>query len=73
MSNEELRKQIYNELNLRETENLLEIWYANDHDEWSDIAFEAIKEILVGRLGEIPPEEAFEETQEEPIEDDGLE
>ena len=31
MSNE-LRQQMYNELNLRETEDLWEIWRADDHE-----------------------------------------
>jgi uncharacterized membrane protein YcjF (UPF0283 family) len=57
---DEFREQMYNELNLRETEDLLEIWQTNDHEEWSDMAFEIIKEILIQRLGEIP-------SQEEPI------
>jgi hypothetical protein len=55
MSND-LREQIHNELNLRETEDLLEIWRANDHEEWSDTAFEVIREILSERLGEVPPQ-----------------
>lgn len=65
--NKELHDQIYHELNLRETEDLLEIWHANDHDEWSDMAFEIIQEILTKRLGEIPPKEetVVEELEEE--------
>ena len=71
----EFRDQIYNELNLRETEDLLEILYINDHEEWSDTAFEVIKEILIGRLGEIPPQEELvdKSTEEESFEDDGFE
>lgn len=61
----ELRDQIYNELSLRETEDLLEIWQTNDHEEWSDTAFEVIKEILIKRLGEIPPQEIPGDEQEE--------
>ncbi|MFT3892391.1 MAG: hypothetical protein QM730_12215 [Anaerolineales bacterium] len=79
--NDDLRSQIYNELNLRETDDLLDIWHANDHEEWSDTAFEVIKEILTDRLGEIPlPENDLEEPQEdkdvdtgETEADDGLE
>jgi hypothetical protein len=72
--NNELRQQTYNELNLRETEDLLEIWQANDHEEWSDMAFEVIKEILRKRLGEVPPQELPSEEQEaeESFEDDDL-
>jgi len=73
MSNE-LRQQIHNELNLRETEDLLEIWRTNDHEEWSDTAFEVIKEILSERLGEVPSQElpSQEQEGEERFEDDGL-
>ena len=59
MSNK-LRQQIYNTLNLRETEDLLDIWQTNDRVEWSETAFEVIEEILKQRLEEVPP-------QEEPI------
>jgi len=62
---DEIRRQIYNELNLRETEDLLEIWRKNDRKEWSDIAFEVIREILSKRLDEIPPQEIPGDDQEE--------
>jgi len=74
----EFRGQIYNELNLRETDDLLEIWRSNDHEEWSDIAFEVVKEILMKRLGEIPPqvepitEQMEEEEENSESQDDGL-
>ncbi|MEP7134882.1 MAG: hypothetical protein ABI904_08115 [Chloroflexota bacterium] len=56
----EFREQIYMELDLRETDDLVDIWQTNDRVEWSDIAFEIIKEILNKRIGEVP-------TQNEPI------
>jgi hypothetical protein len=74
--NSELRKQIHNELNLKVTEELLEIWYTNDHEEWSDTAFDVIKEILIERLGEIPTQEKIvnnREIEETTLADDGLE
>ncbi len=55
MSND-LRKQIYNSLNLKETDELLEIWQKNDHVQWSEDAFSVIQEILQERLGEVPPQ-----------------
>ena len=57
---DDLRKHIFNELNLRDTEDLLEIWQTNNHVEWSDQAFNVIKEILQNRGIEIPQ-------QDEPI------
>lgn len=73
MSNE-LRDQIYNQLNLRDTEDLLEIWHTNDHEEWSDTTFEVIKDILIKRLGEIPSQEETvdKKTEVDVLEDDGL-
>jgi hypothetical protein len=68
----ELHNQIYNELNLRETEDLLVIWHTNDHEEWSDTAFEVIKEILNERLSEVPPQELTSNEEEESLENDGL-
>lgn len=56
----EFRQEIYNELNLRETEDLMEIWQNNDRFEWSDEAFSVISEILKHRGVEIP-------TQNEPV------
>lgn len=52
--NNDLRRQIHNELNLRETEDLLEIWRGNDHVAWSEEAFEVIREILSQRGVDIP-------------------
>ena len=54
MTAKELRAQIYNNLSLRETEDLVKIWQANDRTEMSDLAFEVIEEILRERLEEIP-------------------
>jgi tetratricopeptide (TPR) repeat protein len=49
-----LLNQIYNNLLLKETEDLLEIWQKNDSNEWNEKVFEIVKEILVERLGYIP-------------------
>jgi hypothetical protein len=59
MSNN-LHKQVYNNLNLKETDELVEIWQKNDHVEWAEDTFIVIREILQERLGELPP-------QDEPI------
>ena len=69
--NEEFRRQIYNELNLRETEDLLEIWKENDRVEWSNETFEVIEEILKNRKVEIPQQD--EPIHEDDDEDDRLE
>jgi tetratricopeptide (TPR) repeat protein len=49
-----LREQIYKNLDLRDTEELLEILRENDSEEWDDEAFDIIKEILRERLGKVP-------------------
>jgi tetratricopeptide (TPR) repeat protein len=55
-----MKNQIQDSLRLRETNDLLEIWRRADHDEWTELAFEVVQEILLERLGEIPAAEAQE-------------
>ena len=63
----EFRKQIYSELNLKETDELLEIWHTNDHEEWSDAAFDVVLEILIERLGEVPIQEKIANNREKNV------
>lgn len=51
-----LRAQIYNNLIIKSTEELLEIWQSGDTSVWTEDAFEIVKEILVKRLGYVPPQ-----------------
>ena len=46
---------IRNELQLRDTDDLLEIWQTNDREAWTAEAFEAIRLLLLERLGQVPP------------------
>ncbi len=69
-----VRESIYNELNLKDTEYLLQNWYEDDPEQWSDAAFEVMERILIERLGELPArgdeeEEAHEGPAPEPDED----
>lgn len=61
-----LRTQIRSRMILKETEELIEIWQTNDRFEWSDNAFEVIKEILGERNVEIPEQNdpVYEHTEE---------
>lgn len=74
-----LREQIHDRMNLKETEELLEIWQNNHRFEWSDDAFDVINEILKERGVELPEQdepvyEAEQETaDEETSDEDGLE
>ena len=61
-----LRNQIYSNLNLKPTDELIEIWQKNDRVEWTETTFEVLQEILQERLGELPPQnEPVFEYQEE--------
>lgn len=73
MSNS-LRKQIYSNFNLKETDELVEIWQKNERVEWSEDTFNVIQEILQERLGELPPQNEpvleYEDTDGENEEDE---
>lgn len=58
--NNDLRYQIYKNMDLKETDELLDIWQTNDRAEWTDITFEVVEEILKKRVGSVP-------SQDEPI------
>lgn len=69
---EALRKQIYNNLNLKNTDELIEIWRANDRVEWTEDAFDVVRIILMERLGEVPAqaEPVLEHVVAKPEEED---
>lgn len=50
------REQIYENLIAKETEELLNIWQFGKIDDWDEAVFEVIKEILLDRLGYVPPQ-----------------
>lgn len=54
-----LRAQIYNNMDLKSTDELLDIWQTNDREEWSENAFEIIREILAKRGVDIPEQDEF--------------
>ena len=71
----DLRKQIYNNFNLKETDELIEIWQKNDRVEWAEDAFNVIQKILQERLGELPPQnepilEYTDDNEDQDIEDE---
>jgi hypothetical protein len=53
---DQLRQQIYNNLDLKETEELIEMWQTNDRVEWTEMAFDVLREILLTRLDDLPPQ-----------------
>ncbi|MBL8079204.1 MAG: tetratricopeptide repeat protein [Anaerolineales bacterium] len=50
------QEQIRKNLNSQETEELLDVWQNGEIDEWDELVFEIIKEILMERLGCLPPQ-----------------
>jgi hypothetical protein len=51
------REQIYNNLNLKETDELVEIWKKNDRVEWAEATFGVLEEIIQERLDKLPPQD----------------
>jgi hypothetical protein len=51
-----LSKSIYQNMLLKDTDELLVIWVENDKLEWSDEAFAIIHNILLDRMGSVPPQ-----------------
>lgn len=58
--NEQRRRQIRSSLSLKETGELVEIWTKHDLNEWTEAAFDAIREILQDRQVELPSQEEKE-------------
>ncbi len=56
--NENLRKQIYNNLQSKDIYEQLEIWRKNDRTQWSDLTFEILEGILSKKLDAIPEQDA---------------
>lgn len=70
----ELHQQIYQNMNLKETDELLAIWQRNDREAWSDEAMQIVKDILTERNVEIPEQTGTADDHEgEDAPDDGLE
>jgi hypothetical protein len=56
--NDAYQSHIYAHLQEKDTEELLAIWEENDRAEWTDEAFDAIRAILLERLGQLPEQGA---------------
>ncbi len=67
MGNEQTKKRITQlclSLQERDTNDLLSIWEKNDREQWTDEAFEAIRQILLERTGSLPAQK--EKVSDEP-------
>ncbi len=60
-----IRDQIASNMELKTTEELQTILEQNDREEWTDVAFEVVREILLKRTGETPQ---IPIQQEDPLE-----
>ena len=49
-----LREQLHDDLNRRDTDELVALWHAHDRSQWSELAFEVMEAILTERLGSRP-------------------
>jgi hypothetical protein len=68
MSNHSLIDQIRRKMEEKDTEELVAIWQKDDKEEWTEDAFEAIRQVLTAR-GEVLPERQQEKTEEAPKND----
>ena len=72
--NEQWPEQIRIRMEQKTTEELLDIWKKNDRGEWTDAAFEVIREILAARIGSLPAQGEdivdSEEKADEALEDE---
>jgi hypothetical protein len=70
---EPYEQEVLRQMEAKETDELMQIWRENDREAWTEEAFDAVRKILLERLGDLPaqglPEE--EESAEDESEEDG--
>jgi hypothetical protein len=71
--NSKYYQQVYSSLELKETDDLVEIWKRNDRKEWTDEAFDAIRIILIDRLGSLPDQRTDKEEFNDSSDSSGVE
>lgn len=68
----QFRKGIYESFIQKGTDELVEIWKRNDRIEWTEIALDVVREILLERLGELPEQDTPFDQHEQEREEDKL-
>ncbi len=68
--NDAYKSQIYFRMDEKDTNELLDIWEENNRAAWTDEAFEAIKAILMKRLGSVPEQEEAKDEEDELLDDE---
>jgi hypothetical protein len=61
---DELKDHIRVNMREKDTQELIEIWKKNDRTEWTAEAFDAVREILMERTGELPPQDLAADTEQ---------
>jgi tetratricopeptide (TPR) repeat protein len=49
------RNQLYQNLNQKKTKELIHVWQERDTEQWDEMVFDIIRQILIERLGRTPP------------------
>ena len=62
---ESLRAEIYRNMDMRDTDELTDIWQEHDTSSYTQLAFDAISHILLKRLGSLPPRDDDNENDRE--------
>jgi len=62
---EKLVQQIRKNIEPKETEELINIWEENDREAYSEEAFEAIKQVLLERVSELPSQKIVQESSKD--------
>ena len=52
------RIQVHNEMRLKETHELVDIWKSSNREVWSDAVLDIVKDVLLERLIELPSQES---------------
>lgn len=60
------------ELSLYQTDTLVQIWQTHDTDTWVEEAFEAIRQILTGRLETLPSQDDRDAAKNPPLTEEGV-
>ena len=70
MSENSLQKSIFDNLSLKESDELLKIWQENNRNEWSALTFDVIQQILQTRGIELPAQKPYLPNVEEENDND---
>lgn len=70
---ETIEKQLYGNMSKKETEELLNIWTKYDKEEYTEEAFETIKQVLIDRGVDVPLQKSHKVPETEDVQDGDIE